>query len=167
MKLLFFTFLFLSFAAQGQYETKVASMDSIINNLYDVISGEKGEQRDWTLFSYLFTPSAQLIPARMNRDSLFRTSPLSAEDYIRNAGPYLEANGFFEKEIHRAAHCFGNICQVFSTYETYRSANDIVPMARGINSIQLLFDNNRWWIVNVYWQEEDEKHPIPPDFLPK
>ncbi|MGK0428346.1 MAG: hypothetical protein ACJAUR_002467 [Ulvibacter sp.] len=37
---------------------------------------------------------------------------------------------------------------------------------RGINSIQLLDDGNRWWIVNIYWTQESEENPIPNEYLP-
>jgi hypothetical protein len=37
---------------------------------------------------------------------------------------------------------------------------------RGINSIQLLNDGKRWWIVNIYWTQENEEHPIPERYLP-
>ena len=61
---------------------------------------------------------------------------------------------------------FGNITQVFSTYESYRSKKDKDPFMRGINSIQLLNDGNRWWIINIYWVQESEENPIPKQYLP-
>ena len=32
---------------------------------------------------------------------------------------------------------------------------------RGINSIQLLNDQKRWWVMNVYWNKETEEFPLP------
>ncbi len=47
--------------------TKVQSLDSTISTLYSVISGEKGQERDWDLFKYLFHSDAKLIPSgKMN-----------------------------------------------------------------------------------------------------
>jgi hypothetical protein len=57
--------------------------------------------------------------------------------------------------------------QVFSTYESYRSEADEEPFARGINSIQLLNDGSRWWIINIYWTAESKNNPIPVEYLPK
>ncbi|MCI0444796.1 hypothetical protein L0152_16510 [bacterium] len=48
-----------------------------------------------------------------------------------------------------------------STYESRRNADDPKPFMRGINSFQLLFDGNRWWVINVMWQHESEEFPIP------
>jgi len=36
---------------------------------------------------------------------------------------------------------------------------------RGINSIQLMNDGKRWWIVTVFWHAEDEKNPLPAEYL--
>jgi len=143
----------------------LSDMDVIIFELYDVISGEKSEARDWDHFRNLFKPDARLIPTRDMKGAI-SINYLSPEDYITNAGPYLETNGFFEKEIYRVTERFGNIAHVFSTYETYSTASDTKPFARGINSIQLLFDNNRWWIVNIYWQAESDTLKLPAEYLP-
>ena len=74
---------------------------------------------------------------------------------------------FFEKEIHRVEDSFGNITHVFSTYEAYRSQKDSQPFMRGINSIQLLHDQDRWWIINIYWTPEIPGNKIPEVYLPK
>ena len=40
----------------ADYSDEVSSLDNIMETLYGVISGEKGEERDWELFRYLFKP---------------------------------------------------------------------------------------------------------------
>ena len=40
-------------------------------------------------------------------------------------------------------------------------SSDGKPFARGINSIQLLNDGHRWWIVTVYWDSERPDNPLP------
>jgi hypothetical protein len=37
---------------------------------------------------------------------------------------------------------------------------------RGINSIQLFNDGKRWWIVSIYWQQENANATIPEKYLP-
>ena len=151
---------------ESPYKDKVKTLDSTLENLYAVISGEKGEARDWDLFRYLFHPDAKLIPTRKQEDGNFDARYMSADDYINSAGSYLVENGFFEKEIHRTENSFGSITQVFSTYESFRSEGDEKPFARGINSIQLLNDGTRWWIINIYWTSESAEYPIPVQYLP-
>lgn len=151
----------------AEYSETVASLDQILEGLYAVISGEKGEARDWDLFRHLFHPEAKLIPSGRGKSGAVGARYMSPEDYINSSGNYLVQNGFFEKEIHREVQSFGSMTHVFSTYESYHSEADSEPFARGINSIQLLNDGERWWILNIYWLGESEDHPLPEEFLPR
>ena len=151
----------------NKYDEKVQTLDSTLETLYAVISGEKGKERDWELFRFLFKPDAKLIPSGKNQEGFYDLRYMSPDDYIKSSGSWLIENGFFEKEIHRELDTFGNITQVFSTYESYNSEKDEIPFMRGINSIQLLNDGERWWIVNIYWAQETKEHPIPQNYLPK
>ena len=146
----------------------VASMDAIVASLYDVISGPAGQKRDWDRMRSLFVPGARLIPAsRQQATGLIGTRVLDVEGYISTSGASLEKNGFFEKEVARQIEIFGNIAHVFSTYESRRNADDVKPIARGINSIQLMNDGKRWWVVTIFWQAEGPDNPIPAQYLPK
>ena len=147
------------------YLNKVTTLDATIETLYAVISGEKGEARDWDLFRFLFHPEAKLIPSGKNNQGKVGARFMTPDDYINTSGNFLVENGFYEIELHREVDTFGNITQVFSTYESYRSKSDKTPFMRGINSIQLLNDGNRWWVLNIYWMQESKEHPIPKQYL--
>ncbi len=149
------------------YIDKVKTLDSTISNLYGVISGEQGQERDWELMKFLFHPDAKLIPSGKNKEGVYKARYMTAQDYIDTSGKWLVENGFFEKEIHRVTNTFGNIAQVFSTYESFKSEKDSAPFMRGINSIQLLNDGKRWWVINIYWTQESSENPIPQEYLPK
>ncbi len=151
--------------ASKDYSSKVESLDNTLETLYGVISGEKGEARNWELFKYLFHPDAKLIPSGKNKEGKIGARFISPDQYISSSGKWLVENGFFEKEISRTVDTFGNITQVFSTYESYRSESDTDPFMRGINSIQLLNDGNRWYIINIYWTQETPANPIPNQYL--
>lgn len=153
----------MTMAQTTNYEDKVKTIDSTIETLYAVISGEKGEARDWELFEYLFIPEAHLIPSGINTETGYRV--MTPSEYVKTSGAYLEENGFFEKEISRKTDRFGNIVQLFSTYESYHSESDEKPFSRGINSIQLFYDGSRWWVLNIFWQSETEAFPIPGKYL--
>lgn len=171
-KIIFFCLicpLFISFAQDldQKYSDYVASEDAIIETLYGVISGEKGEERNWELFSYLFMPNAQLIPSGKAENGLFGAQYMSPDDYVQGASDWFKTTGFYEKELFRKSDTFGNVTHVFSTYESFRSKNDTEPFMRGINSIQLLNDGERWWVINIYWTVETAENPIPKKYLPK
>ena len=146
---------------------KVASLDAIIANLYDVVSGEKSKERNWELLKYLCHDNAKLIVYGEGENGENTMTYMSIADYANRAGAYFSKNDFFEREIHRSVDTFGPITQVFSTYASYHSETDKVPFVRGINSIQLLNDGERWWIVTIYWTSESDTNPIPEKYLPK
>lgn len=143
----------------------VASIDAIIAALYDVISGPAGKKRDWNRMRSLFVPGARLIPLARSPQKEITARVLDVEGYINASGNYLETNGFFEKEIARRTERFGNLAHVFSTYDSRNKMEDAKPFARGINSIQLMYDGSRWWIVTIFWESERPDNPIPSEYL--
>jgi hypothetical protein len=142
----------------------VATMDAIISALYDVISGPPGK-RDWDRFRSLFYPGARLIPTGLRPTGEAGSRVLSPDDYAARSGPVLEKNGFFEREISRRTEKFANIAHLFSTYESRHAKDDKDPFVRGINSIQMMNDGKRWWILSIFWQAEDPKNPLPAEYL--
>jgi len=165
--ILFLSSIGLTAQEKKDYSKNVATLDSTIATLYSVISGEKGEARNWELFKHLFRKDAKLIPTGKNKKGETTIRYMSPEDYIKSSGKWLVDNGFHEVEIKRETQTFGNISHVLSTYESYKSKDDEKPFIRGINSIQLFNDGKRWWIINIYWMQESDKHPIPEIYLPK
>lgn len=142
----------------------VATMDSIVAALYDVISGPPGP-RNWDRFRSLFAPGARLIPTGQRPTGEIVSRSITPEDYAQRNSALMEKNGFFEREISRRTERFGSIAHLFSTYESRHAKDEEKPFARGINSIQLMNDGKRWWIVTVFWQGEDEKNPLPAEYL--
>src|SRR4051794_6871587 len=140
----------------------VASIDAIIAAVYDGISGAAGEKRDWERERSLYYPGARLIPtAKPGTMGDLAPQILDVDGFIARVEPYFAEQGFFEKEIARHTEEFGHIAHVWSTYESRHSEDDAAPFMRGINSIQLFHDGNRWWILNIYWQQESLEDPIP------
>ncbi len=174
-KAFFFTVLLLaaSFSVAAQAEpvkeaksADVASIDSIIKAVYDVISGDAGKPRDWDRFRSLFHRDAKMIPSGKNpQNGVTVARMITPEEYIEKNSPFFDKNGFHEREIGRHVDQFGSIAQVFSTYHAFRNKDDKDPFMRGINSFQLLNDGKRWWIINIYWLPETPENPIPKEFL--
>jgi len=142
----------------------VASIDAMIATLYEVISGPAGD-RDWDRFRSLFAPGARLIPTRGKEEGGAEARVSTVEGYVQGSGRYFKENPFYESEIARTTESFGNITHAFSTYETRRAPGE-APFGRGINSIQLLKDGDRWWIVTIFWDNESPEKPIPGKYLP-
>lgn len=145
----------------------VASMDAIVAAVYDVISGPAGKKRDWDRMRSLFVSGARLIPTGPRQTGGYGSRVLTVDEYIQRASGFFEKEGFYERETSRKTEQFGQIAHAFSTYESRHAPDDAKPFQRGINSIQLMNDGKRWWIVTIFWQAEDEKNPLPEKYLKK
>ncbi|HNQ14613.1 MAG TPA: hypothetical protein PKM58_03560 [Pyrinomonadaceae bacterium] len=144
----------------------VESIDSIIKAVYDVISGDAGAKRDWDRFHSLFYKNARLIPSGKNATTgVVGANALSPEEYVKRVESVFAKDGFYERELASRREVYGNIAQVFSTYVSFRKADDKKPFMRGINSFQLLNDGKRWWILTIFWQGETPENPIPKKYL--
>jgi hypothetical protein len=138
-------------SARAQYAADVASKDAIIAALYDVISGPTGQARNWDRFYALMHPSARLMAiGRVNADSV-ALRVMTPKEYAERSGPQLVAIGFQEKETGRHEIRYGNMLHVATAYESTRQSPQPGPAGRGVNSVQLMFDGKRWWILSVYW----------------
>jgi len=141
----------------------VQSVDGIMNSLYEVISGGIGEQRNWSRMRSLFIPEARIMaifPKKDSKDLGLRI--LSISDYIANSGPRLIEVGFREKELARKSEQFGELLHVMSSYETVEEKDNI--KRRGINSLQLMYDGTRWWIVSLLFEAERPQLSLPENF---
>jgi hypothetical protein len=143
----------------------VKSIDSIIAALYDVISGPAGQKRDWTRMRSLFWPGAHLIPVVTPPGKTgYAARVLSVEDYVTRTEPFFAKESFYESAVANRVEQWAQMTQVFSTYES-RHAKGEKPFARGINSIQMFNDGQRWWVLNILWENESEQHPLPEQML--
>ena len=143
----------------GPRRADVETIDSIIRALYENISGPAGP-RDWEREFHLFAPGAHLMPTRPRDDGSHSVQILDREGYIASRTPFFAENDFYEIEVSRREECFGNIAHVWSAYEGSRMPGGEVIL-RGVNSIQLYHDGDRWWVLSVLWDNERTGIPLP------
>lgn len=143
----------------------VATLDAILAAVYDSISGAKGQPRNWDRFRSLFIPGARLVPTGKRQNGETAARVLTPEEFIASSGKFMEEQGFFEHSIANHIETFGNIAHAFSVYEGRHDTKDAKPFVRGINSIQLMNDGQRWWVVTIFWQAEDAANPLPKKYL--
>jgi hypothetical protein len=143
----------------GGRREDVESIDAIVTAMYANISGPAGE-RDWERERFLYMPGARLQPTRPKPEGGATMDVFDFEGYAASRAPHFREQPFYEKEVARRIERFGNVAHVWSTYEGRRSP-DGEPFLRGINSIQLFHDGDRWWVVSVLWDNEREGNPLP------
>lgn len=141
----------------------VTTIDSIITTLYAVISGPAGQPRQWDRFLSLMHPEARLIPTRCDSAGKCSLRIMTPAQYQQRADSFLVAEGFTERELKRSTERYGTIAHAFSSYQSFRRG-ETTPFARGINSIQLFWDGQRWWIMAIFWDSERPSNPLPAAF---
>ena len=108
-------------------------------------------------------PRVTAQPASLREEAPFRVSAVN--DYVTRTTAAIDSGAlraFTERELSRRTEVFGDLAQVFSAYERSADAGEAV---RGINSMQLVKDGERWWIVALSWTDETERGPLPNRYL--
>jgi predicted metalloprotease with PDZ domain len=141
----------------------VESIDSIMKALYDVITGPAGD-RDWDRFASFFKPEARLAAFGKTKEGKLVYKSFTPEEYRKRNEPFFQKNGFWEKELGRQVFRFGEIASIQSAYES-RLQKDGKVVERGVNSIQLVYDQNRWWVTSILWNSERDDNPIPESLI--
>lgn len=162
MRLLFSLLLLvgLSFSSQAQAH-KYNEVDPLIKTLYGVISGPAGE-RDWDTFRDLYYEGAMMGSTMTTKEGEKTIRMFTPEDYIKMNGPFFMKNSFEEKELKRVVNRFGSLAQVYTSYAFSLDGWKTVAK-QGINCIQLVYVNNRWYITQIIWQAEEGDLVLPAD----
>jgi hypothetical protein len=133
-----------------EIESDVSTLDGILHALYEVLSGPAGQPRDWERYRSLFMEGARLIVVVAVAGEKPRAHQLTMEDYIRRVEPIFVVEDFWERETSRQTEILGRVAHVLSKYESLRDPNG-PPFECGANSMQLFYDDSRWWVVSVMW----------------
>lgn len=146
----------------SEFSNDVKSIDAIIKASYEVVSGEKGGKRQWERDRFIHHPEAiYSFTERKNENAT--QIVMSVSDFHQETDNMIMETAFYENEVNREVRIFGNIAHVWSTYET-RLEKDGPVMRRGINSIQLFYENERWYIISWIFDKELENNKIPKSF---
>ena len=88
---------------------------------------------------------------------------MNIEEFVRYAGPGYSKEGFEEYVIGLDVKEFNGIASVFQSY--YCRTLDGTYEARGVNSYQLVYLNNRWWIASTMFVNETDDTRLPAELL--
>lgn len=127
---------------------------SVIDAMYAMVSGPAGP-RDWSLQKTIFHADARQMRTGLGPEGKPWIKVMTLDDYAADTKTFFASNDFFEIEVARRVHEFGNIAHAWSIYEARRAPDDTTPERRGINSIQL-YRNERghWQIMSMIWDNE-------------
>ena len=141
----------------------VASPSAVVLASYVAISGPPGQILNLDRFRSLFLPQAQLVSVNV-KDGQGTARTMTLQEFTDMVTARIGKDGHIEHEITQRVDIYGNIANVWSSYESRKTPDD-PQVTRGINSIQLVNDGKRWWISGAQWQHETAEAPIPAKYL--
>lgn len=148
----------------NEFYIGLKNIEDLVKELYSNISFSRASEANFDRFKKLFKPDARLIYFSKNS-----VEQLKLETFVIRLKEQIDKGNiksFYEYELSKTIDKFGKIAHVFSTYEAKELPESLKVIQRGINSIQLIFDKERWWITSLMWYNEDSKYEIPEKYLP-
>jgi hypothetical protein len=140
-----------------------ATFPDLIKAVDDAVSGPGNKDR--TCLRQVLTPDARLIPlSRGKDDGQWAPHVFTVDDYITRAAKR-GSDAFYERQIRYSVDQYGHIAHLWSTYEI-RETPDGKATMRGINSMQAVFDDSQWKVIEILWQAESPEETIPSKYLP-
>jgi hypothetical protein len=119
--------------------------------MYESVCFEPGERPDWKMESEIFAPGARMV--RVNDSGIFE---FDLDSYRKDFDRMIDSGempSFWEGELWRETHTFGDVAHVLSAYETRRHKT-APTLNRGVNSIQLFRRDDHWRICAMIWRRE-------------
>ncbi|MGH7461378.1 MAG: hypothetical protein ACREMA_10160, partial [Longimicrobiales bacterium] len=135
---------------RAQNQPQHQTIDGIMTELYASVTRAPGKPFEWDRLRAIMLPGAVMLP--QTRQTQGQSRMMSVDSFIawidngwRTVIGTERDQGFFERQTNLVVDQYGDIAQVFTTYEKgpYQPRQ---IQGRGINSVQLVKRNGRWWI---------------------
>ena len=144
--------------------TEEAAITALIDDFYDTVSGPAGP-RSVERQRRIFHPAAQLMRTGLGPDGRPWIKVMTPEGWVADTAEFFATNDFYERDAGCDVERFGHIAWARSVYEARRHPDDRELVKRGVNTIQLFHDGDRWWITSVLWTDERSDLPLPEGWL--
>lgn len=141
----------------------VKTIEGITNKLLEILSVPIGEDPNWEEYRNLFLPTAQEVSLNPTARPGRQVRSWNLEEFIRNVGPLYGRDGFEEVAIGLTVNEYNGVAVAFQTYSSKNLLGTYEK--RGVNTYQLVFADNRWWIANGLFVSEDPDNKIPQKFI--
>jgi hypothetical protein len=140
-----------------------AAIRHIVNDVYAIVSGDKGQARDWDrLRSHFLKDGAMHVS--MQRGDRTAAASFDVEQFIAMASQNSQQEAFYESPLVTRIEAFAGVGYSWSSYQSQKS-KDAEPFARGVNCFTFVKTKDGWRIASIAWSEENESAKLPTDML--
>ena len=152
-----------------QYEGDYTQIENVLTDLYPSVSFSPGNDCDWGRIRLLCHPDAVFFQPPARGTTAFR--PFDLEGFIQFFKDDIETynmkeSGFHERLGRHETTSFGRIAHSYAVYEIRIQPDEPNPRQRGVDSVQLAFHEERWWITAINTDVEMPGRLIPERILP-
>jgi hypothetical protein len=162
------TLALLCFAVHGNLraqdiEQAAQTPAGLVEALYGMVSFGPGPEPDWEMFRDVFLADAIIVfsPSRTRP-----MRPMSVDGFIQDWRDFfrdaqLEDKGFHETITALEVTEFGGLAHAFVIFEPRIGSEPPPRPQRGLDSIELSHDGERWWIAAITTDFEGPGKTIP------
>ena len=142
------------------------AIESVILELYSSVSFGSGGGPNWERFGALVRDDAIFLQAERGPSP---TKHMDMEGFrqdwrdFMNDTPVVE-RGFTETVVRHQTAVFGNVAHSFVVFRPRIGEGGDRPATLGVDSIQLVKDQGRWWIASITTQFETPEWKAPEHF---
>jgi hypothetical protein len=154
-------------AAEGNYVSDEVQVQQLIEGLYGTVSFDAGQVPAWDRARSFFLPEAVVVFAPRTEGS---AQVMDLEGWVQDfisfyEDRHLETRGFRETIAGMEVTVYGNIAHAFVVFEPRVGPDWDAPSVPGVDAINLVKHDGRWWIASITTQFSSDTHPIPQRFL--
>jgi len=142
-------------------DPRYATAEAVVKELYKLVCVAPGQKTDWEQVRALYIPEAVIVL----RTSKTENTVFSVQGWIDDFAAWDEkANvierGFEEKIVAMKTTEFRDIAHILVRYEARITSSDKPPTV-GVDSIELIRKDGRWWIAAITNDLPTPEHPVP------
>lgn len=139
-----------------------ATLDDLIGALDAAVSGPANKDR--TCLRDLLLPEARLSPIAKEPNGSFAPHLMTVDGWIE-AVARRGSEAFYERQVKIDRQEYGHIAHLWCAYEI-RPTPESPATVHGVNSIQAVFDGNRWRVLSILWEAETTARAMPESHTP-
>ncbi len=142
--------------------TLLLSIDGVVNETLNVLTGPKGEDRDWEWFQTLFTDDARIVVTIDQANKPRSQASLDLDRFIKQAGPVYKMRGFQEYELKKTVLEYNGIATVFQSFAAIQGQDT----SYGINTYHLIRFGDEWKINQILFANNANGVELDAEWMP-
>jgi hypothetical protein len=138
--------------------------ESLVRGLYSAVSIKAGQAHDWDHVRKFFAPQAVLAVRKSPTTMELITVEEFVQWFVDDVEKFKMGQRGFEETVEKLKLTeFGDMAHCFVVYRARLMTPEDSPGQFGLDSLGLMRNDGRWWIVSLTNDVVTPKRPLPPE----